>query len=171
MQTRCRNGTQFRTGSIIGNTFGRRTGICDRLYRPYRSEQPESRQFPHRCGKLIPPCRKTSERNTAHIGERHLRGRNNHQTPTGRLQRIPHGRIIHEACRTGRRTENAHRRTGNGYKTIKRFDAESVTRTCNARNTNVSRAEHGRATGVTRTCNANSKRESSKIRLQRFHSD
>lgn len=40
-------------------------------------------------------------------------------------------RIIHENCRTGRCTENAHRRTGNKNKIMKFFDAESVTRTCN----------------------------------------
>ena len=34
----------------------------------------------------------------------------------------------------------------------KRFVQDSVTRTCNARNTNVQRAEHESVTGVTRTC-------------------
>ena len=36
---------------------------------------------------------------------------NNHQTPTGRIQRIPHGRIIHEDRRTGRSAKNTYRGT------------------------------------------------------------
>ena len=36
---------------------------------------------------------------------------------------------------------------------FKRFAQDSVTRTCNACNTNVKRAQHVRVTRVTRTCN------------------
>ena len=36
---------------------------------------------------------------------------------------------------------------------FKRFAQDSVTRTCNAWNTNVQRAEHVRVTSGTRTCN------------------
>ena len=58
----------------------------------------------------------------------------------GSFHRIPHGRIIHEDRRTGHRTENTHRRTGNSPEAIKSLDAISVTRTCNGRNTDVSHA-------------------------------